>query len=93
MHMKRTTILADERLLAEVTAVARRRGVTTSHAVREALQRYVSDEQAAPQPLPGLVGMFEWEGEPTGANAEEVLERDWPADLTRDVDLTSAGDR
>lgn len=90
--MRRTTILADERLLAEVTAVAKRRGVTTSHAVREALQRYVTDEQAAPQPLPELVGMFEWEGEPTGASAEDVLEREWPAELGRGVDPTSAAD-
>jgi hypothetical protein len=93
MHMKRTTILADERLLAEVTALAKRRGVTTSHAVREALQRYVSDEQAAPQPLPDLVGMFEWDGEPTGANAEDVLEREWPEELARDIDPISGGDR
>jgi metal-responsive CopG/Arc/MetJ family transcriptional regulator len=64
--MKRTTILADERLLAEVSAVARRRGVTTSHAVREALEQYVAQEQAGGQPLPELVGMFEWTGEPTG---------------------------
>jgi metal-responsive CopG/Arc/MetJ family transcriptional regulator len=79
--MKRTTILADENLLAEVSAVARRRGVTTSHAVREALERYVADDQAQERPLPDLVGMFEWEGEPTGERAEETLERDWPAEL------------
>lgn len=91
MHMKRTTILADERLLAEVAAVARRRGVTTSHVVREALERYVSDEQAEPQSLPDLVGMFAWEGEPTGTTAEEVLERDWPGELSHDGDQSSAG--
>jgi hypothetical protein len=91
--MKRTTILADERLLAEVAAVARRRGLTTSHVVREALQRYVLDDQAEPQPLPDLIGMFEWEGEPTGATAEDVLDREWPEELSRDGDLSSAGDR
>jgi hypothetical protein len=53
----------------------------------------VSDEQAAPQPLPDLVGMFEWEGEPTGTNAEDVLEREWPDELARDIDPISAGDR
>jgi hypothetical protein len=79
--MKRTTILAGEHLLAEVSAVARRRGVTTSHAVREALERYVADDQAQERPLPDLVGMFEWEGEPIGERSEEILERDWPAEL------------
>lgn len=79
--MKRTTILADERLLAEVSAVARRRGVTTSHVVREALERYVADDQAVERALPDLVGMFEWEGEPTGEDAERVLAREWPAAL------------
>ncbi len=78
MHMKRTTILADQRLLAEVSALARRRGVTTSHAVREALERYVADGQEEVQELPALVGMFDWEGSPTGENAEEILEQSWP---------------
>lgn len=82
--MKRTTILADERLLAEVNAVARRRGVTTSHAVREALEQYVAQEQAGGQPLPELVGMFEWTGEPTGEGGEATLGRDWPTALERD---------
>ena len=92
MHMKRTTILADERLLAEIGALARRRGITTSHAVREALEQYVADEQAQERPLPDLVGMFDWEGEPTGEHAEETLERDWPTALTpQDVPSKAAG--
>lgn len=84
--MKRTTIMAEERLLAEVAAVARRRGVTTSRAVREALERYVSDDQSREQALPSLVGMFAWEGEPIGAGAEEILERDWANELTDPAD-------
>ena len=93
MHMKRTTILAEESLLAEVAAVAKRRGVTTSHAIREALEQYVADEQAEPQPMPDLVGMFDWEGEPTGAGAEEVLEREWPDQLSTDTGTTAGEDR
>ncbi len=86
MHMRRTTILAEERLLAEVNAVARRRGVSTSHAIREALERYVAGEQAEEQPLPVVVGMFAWEGEPTGEHAEEILAREWPAAIAEEDD-------
>ena len=86
--MKRTTILADERLLAEVSALARRRGVTTSHAVREALEHYVADGQAEGHQLPDLVGMFSWVGGPTGSGAEEALEQGWPDA----IDIRSAED-
>ncbi len=86
--MKRTTILADERLLAEVGALARRRGVSTSHAVREALERYVAEGQDEDQELPAIVGMFVWDGDPAGESAEEIIEKSWPDA----IDVRSAKD-
>jgi len=82
MHMKRTTILADERLLAEVTAVARQRRITTSRAIREALERYVESVQAEARPLPAVVGMFDGPAEALGQQADEILHAEWAEALS-----------
>lgn len=73
--MKRTTILVEEAVYAELEAYAHRDGVPTAHLVREAMERYVAEREktAEPQPLPPFVGMFEGTGESIASRDEELL--------------------
>ena len=56
MRMRRTSILLDPGLLAELERIARRQGRPTAHVIREALDEYVA-AQAADRALPGFVGI------------------------------------
>ncbi|MCO5185994.1 MAG: ribbon-helix-helix domain-containing protein [Anaerolineae bacterium] len=64
--MKRTTIMADEELLYKIGRIAQRKGVSKATIIREALIEYVAEESAEEQlanPLLGLIGIAEIEGE------------------------------
>ena len=73
--MKRTTIMVDEAVYADLEDYARRDGVPTARLVREAMERYVSERErdAQPRPLPDFVGMFEGDGQPFAERDEEIL--------------------
>jgi hypothetical protein len=58
--MKRTTIMADERLLDRLRDIADRRGISMAEAVRRALETW-AEEQDAPPRCQGAVAS---EGEP-----------------------------
>lgn len=70
MHMRRTSILLDPGLLAELERLARRDGRPTSQVIREALQGYVDGRRDAERSLPGFVGI----GRGPGDVAERVEE-------------------
>lgn len=55
MHMKRTTIAADEDLLLALRGVAQRRGLSMSEAVREAIAAYVVGQRASKR-RPSFIG-------------------------------------
>ncbi len=55
--MRRTSILLDPGLLAEVERIARRQGRPTSHVFREALEQYVKAQRELTRELPGFVGI------------------------------------
>lgn len=57
VHMRRTSILLDPGLLAELERIARREGRPTSQVIREALQGYVDARRGQERPLPGFVGL------------------------------------
>ena len=57
MRMRRTSILLDPGLLAELERIARRQTRPTAHVIRDALEQYVSGQHAAQQALPGFVGL------------------------------------
>jgi predicted transcriptional regulator len=46
--MKRTTVFLDDAVERDVRAIAMRRGLPAASIVREALERYVSDERKEP---------------------------------------------
>lgn len=73
--MQRITTNVESDVYARLEDLARRRRVPTARVIREALERYVADEEAAtgPQPLPGWVGMIEGPGGPWAERDEEVL--------------------
>ena len=57
MPMRRTSILLDPGLLAELERIARRQGRPTAHVIRDALERHVAENGAEPRELPGFVGI------------------------------------
>lgn len=57
MHMRRTSILLDPGLLAELERISRREGRPTAHVIREALERYVAAHAAEERTLPAFVGL------------------------------------
>ena len=67
MPMRRTSILLDPGLLAELERLARRQGRPTAHVIREALEGYVSEQGEEKRSLPGFVGL----GETTEARATD----------------------
>jgi predicted transcriptional regulator len=67
MPMRRTSILLDPGLLAELERLARRQGRPTAHVIREALERYVTDQGEVKSTLPGFVGL----GQATEAKASD----------------------
>jgi predicted transcriptional regulator len=82
--MRRTTILADPRIMTELEQLARSQGRPTAHLIREAMERYVAEERQ-PRELPAFVGMGSGPGD-VAAHDEEILEREWPAELQADED-------
>jgi hypothetical protein len=76
--MKRTTIMVDQALLAELERLARRQGRPTAHLIRESLERYVTDARGDEEhQLPAFVGIGEGPGD-VAARDEEILKRELP---------------
>jgi len=74
MHMRRTSILLDPGLLAELERIARRQGRPTAHVIREALERHVAAEAAELRALPGFVGLAHGPGGPETDAIDAELE-------------------
>lgn len=55
--MRRTSILLDPGLLAELERIAHRQGRPTAHVIREALERYASALREEHRALPAFVGL------------------------------------
>jgi len=64
--MRRTSILLDPGLLAELERIAHRQDRPTAHVIREALDHYVSAQAAEQRALPGFVGLA------TGPSGDET---------------------
>jgi hypothetical protein len=77
MHMRRTSILLDPGLLAELERLARRDGRPTSQVIREALDAYVRDRRDAERSLPGFVGLGHGPGD-VAERVEELLAGERP---------------
>jgi len=73
MHMRRTSILLDPGLLAEIERLARRDGRPTSQVIREALDAYVAGRRDAERALPGFVGIAHGPGGNVAEQSEEIL--------------------
>jgi len=72
MPMRRTSILLDPGLLAELERLARRDGRPTSQVIREALEAYVEGRRDAGRSLPGFVGIGHGPGD-VAERVEELL--------------------
>lgn len=72
MPMRRTSILLDPGLLAELERLARRDGRPTSQVIREALEAYVAGRRDAERRLPGFVGIGQGPGD-VSERIEELL--------------------
>jgi hypothetical protein len=84
--MKRTTIMLEPALLAELERIARRSRRPTAHVIRESLERYVADErqrQGDRSRLPGFVGMAAGGGN-AAERADEILREELPDALMRE---------
>ena len=81
--MQRITTNVDEGVYARLEDLARRRAVPTAHVIREALERYASEEEARlePGPLPDWVGMLEGPGGPYAERDEALLDEGWADEL------------
>ena len=65
MRMRRTSILLDPGLFAELERISRREGRPTAHVIREALERYVATRAADERKLPAFVGLGRGPEEPS----------------------------
>jgi len=97
--MKRTTVMLDEGVYAELESYARRDGVSTGRLIREAMELYLSErerlEGGAPNPLPSFVGAID-DPDIQGTDVEDFLaawmplheadERNGPWALTNEAD-------
>lgn len=81
--MKRITTSVEPATYAALEDLARRDGVSTSHLLREAMERYVTerDQTLEPGPLPEWVGMLEGDGRPFAERDEVMLDEWWAAEL------------
>jgi len=77
--MQRITTNVESGVYARLEDLARRRRVPTARVIREALERYITDEEAAsaPEPLPEWVGMLEGPGGAWAERDEEILRSRW----------------
>lgn len=84
--MKRITTSVEPVTYAALEDLARRDGVSASHLIREAMERYVSDREAAlePLPMPDWIGSIEGDGQPLASIDEEVLEATWADEIEAD---------
>lgn len=78
MHMRRTSILLDPGVIAELERFAHRDGRPTSHVIREALDDYVGRRQEEERALPGFIGLGRGPGDDRDAAAHP--EAQLPAD-------------
>lgn len=81
--MKRITTSVEPSVHAALEDLARRDGVSASHLIREAMERYVTDREAAlePLPMPDWVGSIEGDGTPFAELDEEILETTWANEI------------
>jgi len=81
--MQRITTNVEPSVYVRLTDLARHRAVPTSHLIREALERYVLEQEALlePEPLPDWVGMLEGPGGPYAARDEEALDGSWADEI------------
>jgi predicted DNA-binding protein len=79
--MRRTSILLDPGLLAELERIAHRQGRPTAHVIREALERYASQARKQHTTLPAFIALGQ------GADDGSSMAEDAPAD-----DPAAAGD-
>lgn len=81
--VQRITANVDADVHARLEDLARRRPASTTQVIREALARYVTDEEAGrePEALPDWVGMLDGLGDATAEWDEDVLRAGWPAAL------------
>ena len=70
--MRRTSILLDPGLLAELERIARRQGRPTAHVIRDALERHVAENGAERRELPGFVGIGHGPVEPPPDDADAI---------------------
>jgi hypothetical protein len=73
--MKRTTIFAEESLLRQLRAEARRQGVSTAKLVREALAAYVA-RHGSTTGIPSIAGQYASGNSDTSARVDELLWRE-----------------
>jgi hypothetical protein len=76
---RRITTNVEPGVYTRLEHIARRRHQSTARLIREALERYVTEEEARqePEPLPDWVGMLEGPGDPFAARDEELLDEAW----------------
>ena len=72
--MKRTTVMMDELTYEQLQVIARRKRTQSSKLIREAVTRYVVEEnQASTSPLEPLIGMFDGPATDLGARTKEIF--------------------
>jgi hypothetical protein len=81
--MQRITTNVERSVYARLEDLARRRDVPVAHLVREAMERYVTEQETTlgPEPLPDWVGMLEGPGDAFASRDEEVLDARWARTL------------
>ena len=72
IHMKRTTIFADEGLIESLKRIALKEKMSLSATVRRALEEFVARRQGK-NPLPSFVGIGESGRRDVADRAEELL--------------------
>ena len=83
--MKRTTIMVDESILAELDRLARRQRRPTAHLIRESLEKYVSNARLMEgTTLPAFVGIGEGPGD-VAENDEVIIRTELPKVLSRET--------
>ena len=83
--MKRTTIMVDESVLAELDRLARRQRRPTTHLIRESLEKYVSNARLMEgTTLPAFVGIGEGPGD-VAENDEVIIRTELPKVLSRET--------
>ena len=77
--MQRITTNVESTVYARLEDLARRRDAPIARLIREAMERYVTEQEAElePQPLPDWVGMLEGPGDAYAERDEEVLRAAW----------------